>query len=257
MEPRPSAMPSMEPPRVSDGNRINGSAYPGAFNGATALRRWKPAWNSMFQCLQWSHRPSAMETGRQRQRPAPSLQWSHRPSAMETRPEDQRRRGDIPSMEPPPFGDGNPARRSPSPRRSRFLQWSHRPSAMETCSSILQWSHRPSAMETRQRPVPVCYAFNGATALRRWKPPTATKPAPIVAIQWSHRPSAMETSSPASEGCHLQWSHRPSAMETGGALRTSRTASRPFNGATALRRWKPGVCHEPPPFGDGNRPKLT
>ena len=84
--------------------------------------------------LQWSHRPLAMETTIRCRNSisATRLQWSHRLSAMETRLSDSviwralmlqwghrlsametgalcpvRRPGRRPSMEPPPFGDGN------------------------------------------------------------------------------------------------------------------------------------------------------
>ena len=132
-----------------------------------------------------------------------------------------------PSMEPPPFGDGNNSGPLTRLRAAVHLQWSHRPSAMET------WEVGP----------------NGLT----W-----------ACLQWSHRPSAMETRYGASEvflKARLQWSHRPSAMET--CCRRGPQTSRPaFNGATALRRWKhdrsprrgtpPPAFNGAPPFGDGN-----
>ena len=139
---------------------------------------------SLRQRLQWGHRLSAMETtfnggdifswfG---------LQWGHRLSAMETswawglaawtwwsfngatafrrwKPAQHpvpRCAGAIPSMGPPPFGDGN---------------WTHRETDLRVTRD-LQWGHRLSAMETREM-YPAARilfeAFNGATAFRRWK----------------------------------------------------------------------------------------
>ena len=211
---RPPTVPSMEPPPFGDGNSLairEIRRRSGPFNGATALRRWKQVhlhdrvvertpWD-----LQWSHRPSAMET----EVASKCLQWSHRPSAMETT---LRQSLHSPSMEPPPFGDGNIT----GVDRTSRLQWSQR----------LQWSHRPSAMETLQWRPPfgdggsaAAWTFNGATALRRWK--RGGLPASVrqdrMDLQWSHRPSAMETrgtSGGSAAAWTLQWSHRPSAMET-------------------------------------------
>ena len=136
---------------------------------------------------------------------------------------------DLPSMEPPPFGDGNVWR-------------------LETRDEVivLQWSHRPSAMETsrdrRRRTLPAD-AFNGATALRRWKPDHSLVTIPdAVDLQWSHRPSAMETGIRESSNLliwSLQWSHRPSAMET-------------ISGGNVTIWWG-APSMEPPPFGDGNQ----
>ena len=138
---------SMEPPPFGDGNhhcRQAQRSSPNCFNGATAFRRWKPpegrASPAPCSWLQWSHRLSAMETPRGEGKPGP-LQ--------------------LASMEPPPFGDGNPQRGGQA---------------------------RPPAA-----------GFNGATAFRRWKPPEGrASPAPCSWLQWSHRLSAMET--PRGEG---------------------------------------------------------
>ena len=128
----------MEPPPFGDGNDI-----------ALAMDIWR-------QDLQWSHRPSAMETADfQSARDADAdLQWSHRPSAMET------------CGTPPPLIN-----------RILRLQWSHRPSAMETspwsliwrCTSSLQWSHPP-----------VIPAKAGIHAPPNHHPTTASHPAPPV-----------------------------------------------------------------------------
>ena len=64
------AMPSMGPPPFDGGNPGSGrgeSAICGAFNGATAFRRWKhrmPALHSRTreEGLQWGHRLSTVET---------------------------------------------------------------------------------------------------------------------------------------------------------------------------------------------------
>ena len=140
------------------------SAWAGrmTFNGATALRRWKRemaagglGWGAT---LQWSHRPSAMETAPAHRPPYPPP----RPS-MEPPPfgdgnfplGEAPRRGGHPSMEPPPFGDGNTPPGS-CPRRRR--------PAFNGATALRRW--KPA------RPLPngpYDTPFNGATALRRWK----------------------------------------------------------------------------------------
>ena len=179
------------------------------FNGATALRRWKRRpMNSALRTigLQWSHRPSAMETpDRFAQLTSgscvPHLQWSHRPSAMETSPRRERR-----------------VARKPS---SPFLQWSHRPSAMETCKDLGCTFNGATALRRWPWVIVAVAAFNGATALRRWKPGSLkglfAREVGWVDLQWSHRPSAMENLARINRTGQyrsLQWSHRPSAMET-------------------------------------------
>ena len=132
----------MEPPPFGDGNSggrrpCSSSCRP--FNGATALRRWKLGWTR-------SHRPSCRPFNG-----ATALRrWK-----LEVHP-------DLavlvqPSMEPPPFGDGN-----------------------ATGVAADEYAAR---------------SFNGATALRRWKPRKAAETVSEYShLQWSHRPSAMETS---------------------------------------------------------------
>ena len=188
--PWPSTIPSMEPPPFGDGNRS--TVRPevlrcGAFNGATALRRWKPSlyikvlagfftFNGATALRRWKlvrpRRAYPMQC---------HLQWSHRPSAMET----------------------------------------SAAQLMNAAQMALQWSHRPSAMETGQLlqgVAPQHETFNGATALRRWKHGRYNSHAqPATSLQWSHRPSAMETLVAhwgRLDAAGLQWSHRPSAMET-------------------------------------------
>ena len=94
--------------------------YPGRFNGATAFRRWK-------------HRQSAGHVPR-------SIRFNGATAFRRWKPEDRVPHVDHlgASMEPPPFGDGNPKTVSPM-----LTTWA------------LQWSHRLSAMETR-RPCPPC-----------------------------------------------------------------------------------------------------
>ena len=135
----------------------------GTFNGATAFQRWKPLNREtcilIGSALQWSHRLSAMETA------AHPLRQGPKPA---------------PSMEPPPFSDGNTLRDVQPLVVNVSLQWSHRLSAMETTLEdsvgyhiwVLQWSHRLSAMETPRIFLPELahlQPFNGATAFQRWK----------------------------------------------------------------------------------------
>ena len=61
-------------------------------------------------------------------------------------------------------------------------------------------------------------------------------------LQWSHRLLAMETTDEfcnSRRAAFLQWSHHLPAMETRCSSRRS-SVFRPFNGATAFRRWKQG-----------------
>ena len=65
-------------------------------------------------------------------------------------------------------------------------------------------------------------------------------------LQWGHRLSAMETVedrySAWSVKHELQWGHRLSAMETWPVRALRRWCRWCFNGATAFRRWKRGLC---------------
>ena len=151
--------PSMGPPPFGDGN----------FTFTCIPTRPNPD-------LQWGHRLSAMETSASLKASAesPSLQWGHRLSAMETGGHGMTTRTEalVPSMGPPPFGDGNRQRppwrwratlpsmpppfgdgnrSAPPVGRFRNLQWAtaFRPSRC----LCLQWGHRLSAMETRPRSV--------------------------------------------------------------------------------------------------------
>ena len=83
----------MGPPPFGDGNKNNAVGE-------------GPFW--VF--LQWGHRLSAMETpsAKNASRTIPDLQWGHRLSAMETLlPSASDTECNVPSMGPPPFGDGN------------------------------------------------------------------------------------------------------------------------------------------------------
>ena len=86
-----------------------------------------------------------------------------------------------PSMEPPPFSDGNVFPNMPSGIPMPNLQWSHRLSAMETRGPVLYYSYRMDP--SMERPPfsdgishtassfrPPFRPFNGATAFQRWKP---------------------------------------------------------------------------------------
>ena len=147
----------------------------------------------------------------------------------------------VASMEPPPFGSGNPARGSALSRGllTVGLQWSHRLSAVETGSGVaavaesprtgvLQWSHRLSAVETcvglvRQSVHQHNRSFNGATAFRQWKPgPTVRPSRKCASLNASMEPPPFGSGNRAltdanevyAASCVLQWSHRLSAVET-------------------------------------------
>ena len=245
----------MEPPPFGDGNQV------------LIFQRFGNL------VLQWSHRPSAMET-RSRLPLSPCeittfngatalRRWKRfQPQPIFPLVQIPSMEPPLPSMEPPPFGDGNAS--NPNPYfplyrylqwSHRYLQWSHRPSAMETpveanvivSRADLQWSHRPSAMETRS-PGPWTSAgsppFNGATALRRWKLFDGI-PAMVLecGLQWSHRPSAMETVI-VGLGYQLDLipSMEPPPFGDGNVHLHDRVVERAL-----------GPSMEPPPFGDGNR----
>ena len=181
---------SMEPQPFGHGNGLRGrlpGAVSGRFNGATAFRPWKPP---------PANPPAVGEAW---------LQWSHSLSAMETR----RRCGDgalgFPaSMEPQPFGHGNPVSgKCGSSKRKRF----------NGATAFRPWKLRSERLRTAWDS-----GFNGATAFRPWKRP---KPPRVNlnkgSLQWSHSLSAMETRIYGHSHLwsrQLQWSHSLSAMET-------------------------------------------
>ena len=206
--------------------------------------------------------------------------WGHRLSAMETA-----RRDNppchlwVPSMGPPPFGDGNfryrwqqGLRRVTFNGATAFRRWKLSISlAARIASRDLQWGHRLSAMETRptgatrrlrlptfngatafrrwKRPSywpPPCRlpTFNGATAFRRWKRARGLgRSTRGLILQWGHRLSAMETFDIAgSKDCVAGPSMGPPPFGDGNKrtrLRPPATSVSTFNGATAFRRWKP------------------
>ena len=189
---------------------ITQNSYP--FNGATAFRRWK--------------RDSATIDPNE----TTYLQWGHRLSAMETR---KAHPGyfhlEVPSMGPPPFGDGNWAHPHPAPE-GRYLPSMGPPPFGDGNRCNCGATYCPSR------------TFNGATAFRRWKlPPTSNWRRSGLILQWGHRLSAMETDEEVWrrwKPINLQWGHRLSAMETGPGAGCHSVLHRSFNGATAFRRWK-------------------
>ena len=159
----------------------------GPFNGATALRRWKPTSGTRglasMRNLQWSHRPSAMETLCIFPAPRSSL---------------------PPSMEPPPFGDGNWASSLLIPISWRTFNGATALRRWKRLAygilSVSQLSFNGATALRRWKRAPILHdrsghrAFNGATALRRWKRAASRLlMVPNWFLQWSHRPSAMET----------------------------------------------------------------
>ena len=230
------ARPSMGPPPFGDGNaRIprppRGRSRP--FNGATAFRRWKRrtaagshrcgcTFNGATAFRRWKpHRPGILR------------QLLHRPS-MGPPPFGDGNfvqgyilgRRFVPSMGPPPFGDGNVLELAPDRVGVDGLQWGHRLSAMETrsirLSAVVRWAFNGATAFRRwkRRHVPgsgLEATFNGATAFRRWKRHLLPVVDTVADLQWGHRLSAMETA--PGRGCPL-----------------------------GLRRPSMG----PPPFGDGN-----
>ena len=134
-----------------------------SFNGATAFRRWKLAvkerWEAEEARLQWGHRLSAMET---------RIQLCAKHLLL------------VPSMGPPPFGDGNPARRLP-PLVLAFPSMGPPPFGDGNSDYVSDATLNNAS-------------FNGATAFRRWKRPVSFWAAcPVSNLQWGHRLSAMET----------------------------------------------------------------
>ena len=185
------------------------------------------------RALQWGHRLSAMETVKANSGIGGEfvLQWGHRLSAMETaRVQDGPAVLVVPSMGPPPFGDGNTTRQSPT---------------------------------TNTHPT-----FNGATAFRRWKPgpdyeaagkglipsmgpppfgdgnllppghPGAADLRPSMGPPPFGDGNLLKSSRASITFVFLQWGHRLSAMETFGAPNPLLPGGPTFNGATAFRRWK-------------------
>ena len=86
---------------------------------------------------------------------------------------------------------------------------------------LLQWGHGSEAVETLVPSDPVPGGpgrFNGATALRPWRPPFLTvADAGLELLQWGHGSEAVETTiSCRFRPVHrlLQWGHGSEAVET-------------------------------------------
>ena len=213
---RQTIQPSMEPPPFGDGNDHKshepyGPLFP--FNGATALRRWKPVQGNRCQpcrrSLQWSHRPSAMETCRPSRAARSRSTFNGATALRRWKPLGQQGRAGVnalPSMEPPPFGDGNLGKQVDG-QFPWVLQWSHRPSAMETGQPLVG---RHTAYVPSMEPPPFGDGNNDRPPPPLENHPPSMEPPPFGD---GNRPMAdvFETEFRA-----LQWSHRPSAMETAG-----------------------------------------
>ena len=114
----------------------------------------------------------------------------------------------------------------------------------------LQWGHRLSAMETSSPALPVCCLF----AAPSMGPPPFGDGNMVTIDGQRYTPfSASMGPPPFGDGnmtdpktgvtveVKLQWGHRLSAMETWDWARWWWVPSPSFNGATAFRRWKPGI----------------
>src|SRR5579875_509133 len=132
-------------------------------------------------------------------------------------------------MEPRPYGRGDAVYQTCTDCGIFGLQWSHGHTAVET-------RHRVGRHRIRMR------SFNGATAIRPWRPAPRPHAAVAALLQWSHGHTAVETvrqpsgvSSMRSAsmeprpygrgdvgervasfvgGVRLQWSHGHTAVET-------------------------------------------
>ena len=205
--------------------------------------------------LQWGHRLSAMETlvVRITGNTVSLLQWGYRLSAMETNP--LARVSVIvlvPSMGPPPFGDGNrpgPLRSSSPPRSfngaTAFRRWKRLVGYLYEVDGVTfngATAFRRWKPQNRGTTKLYCKPFNGATAFRRWKLIySCPSCAGLCSLQWGHRLSAMETSIFKLRCCqHNHPSMGPPPFGDGNLSTHVRVALAyaPFNGATAFRRWK-------------------
>ena len=208
----------MGPPPFGDGNAAGGTPAPlrkESFNGATAFRRWKlghrdrhghgplrRAFNGATAFRRWKHviegaggQPGYVPS----MGPPPFGDGNHELHCLQQEVA-------VPSMGPPPFGDGNAPSGPPWPPRipafngaTAFRRWKPYDSGGNHVSGadFLQWGHRLSAMETcgRCKGCRTGEPFNGATAFRRWKLPQGPGcHTPGNRLQWGHRLSAMETS---------------------------------------------------------------
>ena len=160
-----------------------------------------------------------------------TLQWGHRLSAMETSRSGSRCRSSSSTFNgATAFRRWKPGTRLAITPCMAHLQWGHRLSAMETLQLrkfqrefiALQWGHRLSAMETSRRRR---FRHPHGRAPSMGPPPFGDGNIPLDGEAWANQ-------------LILQWGHRLSAMETWRGTPTVPTP-RPFNGATAFRRWKP------------------
>ena len=160
----------------------------------------------------------------------------------------------LPSMGPPPFGDGNKVRLPTDGSAKCPLQWGHRLSAMETSCRPSSGRFPTSTFNgaTAFRRWKRCgnpaksilgnSAFNGATAFRRWKPWRTRRlvlsrscfNGATAFRRWKRGAAAAAMAG----AVILQWGHRLSAMETGRLRQPVEPIYKPSMG--------------PPPFGDGN-----
>ena len=183
-----------------------------------------------------------------------------------------------PSMEPQPFGHGNPTAPPAPPAApasfngaTAFRPWKPYRTAGSTCSTcILQWSHSLSAMETVANDVEddeIIPTFNGATAFRPWKPADLYRP-------WTHQKTFNGATAfrpwkharyARGQRAMVNPSMEPQPFGHGNKAKPNMVVggSASFNGATTFRPWKrgrlpekhPGLRHtsmEPQPFGHGN-----
>ena len=159
----------------------------------------------------------------------------------------------LPSMGPPPFGDGKQRCGCCRCQRPDALQWGHRLSAMErgqTTDAILaaihlQWGHRLSAMESRHRLRAMHLSERpsmGPPPFGDGKPPppagNASIRAPFNGATAFRRWKAIVVSTSSPRRESLQWGHRLSAMESAASIPSPSADTPTFNGATAFRRWK-------------------
>ena len=209
--------------------------------------------------LQWGHRLSAMETRTAAGWASPTASAFNGATAFRRwkpgRPLAGQVPRHLPSMGPPPFGDGNGCANLARLRDGRILQWGHRLSAMETGHWALPWASAPHAfngatafrrwkLAVRKRLRIPCSTFNGATAFRRWK-------------------RDVEQAAHDDHGRTFNGATAFRRWKLPGWCASTGTTTRTFNGATAFRRWKrrplspiQGFATQPsmgpPPFGDGN-----
>ena len=157
------------------------------------------------------------------------LQWGHRLSAMETRTERfSIVSSKVPSMGPPPFGDGNSSgggrrRRWPCPSMGPPPFGDGNDELLELITALSNPSMGPPPFGDGNLPWTVDVEF-------------------VDALQWGHRLSAMETvvNRRVHFQCHVP-SMGPPPFGDGNMYGSDVyiPVISTFNGATAFRRWKP------------------